>query len=219
MQNSLLGFKGVVASWYCVFLNHEKEEGAEKAPDCPSLKVIWINITIIHFFVFQRKPLRPSSVQNLRKTQQQTIAPPKKILPPNPIVRQTNGSSPPVRPYSVPNEGKDHPHRALEVVQNSEQSWSPQPFRNSEVMEDARRDTFVVARKETFSEHSMASTASPRRETFIVPKSTNVHDEVIVNVGGIFKKKNVKWYFHLFDVLFTFEIWNAKGILLFCSLT
>ena len=128
-------------------------------------------------------------MQNLRKTQQQTIAPPKKILPPNPIVRQTNGSSPPVRPYSVPNEGKDHPHRALEVVQNSEQSWSPQPFRNSEVMEDARRDTFVVARKETFSEHSMASTASPRRETFIVPKSTNVHDEVIVNVGGIFKKK------------------------------
>ena len=128
-------------------------------------------------------------MQNLRKTQQQTIAPPKKILPPNPIVRQTNGSSPPVRPYSVPNEGKDHPHRALEVVQNSEQSWSPQPFRNSEVMEDARRDTFVVARKETFSEHSMASTASPRRETFIVPKSTNVHDEVIVNAGGIFKKK------------------------------
>ena len=70
----------------------------------------------------------------------------------------------------------------MEVKQNSAQSWSPQPFKNAEVIveDDARRDTFVVARKEVFSEHSMASTASPRRETFIVPKSTNVHDEVSV---------------------------------------
>ena len=55
MQNSLLGFKGVVASWYCVFLNHEKEEGAEKAPDCPSLKVIWMNNSIIHFLCLSEK--------------------------------------------------------------------------------------------------------------------------------------------------------------------
>ena len=78
------------------------------------------------------------------------------------------------------------------------QSWSPQPFRNAEV-EDARRDTFVVARKEVFSENSMASTASPRRETFIVPKSTNIHDEVIVELPVLMvrylKKNLVKSYF------------------------
>ena len=112
----------------------------------------------------------------MRKTQQQLPAVlPKKNLLPNPITRQPSGTSPPVRPY----DDKSLSDRGLQVLQDSMVSLSPQPFRLN--AEDSRRDTFVVAHKEVFENASMTSSASPRRDTFVVPKSsTMIHEETTI---------------------------------------
>ena len=57
--------------------------------------------------------------------------------------------------------------------QDSAVSWSPQPFRQA--ANDSRRDTFVGGHQGVF-ENSIASTASPRRDTFVVPTSA-AHEE------------------------------------------
>ena len=134
------------------------------------------------FNYFQRKPLRPSSVQNLRKSQQIPVVPPKKNLPSNPISRQPIGSTPPVRAYV-----KDEDNRqGLQVLQDSTISWSPQPFRNAAEESrndtlDSRRDTFVVAHKDVFENASITNTTSPRRDTFVVPKATLIHEDSSFN--------------------------------------
>ena len=130
------------------------------------------------FNYFQRKPLRPSSVQNLRKSQQIPVVPTKKNLPSNPISRQPIGSTPPVRAYVKPKDNS----QGLQVLQDSAISWSPQPFRNAAEESrndalDSRRDTFVVAHKDVFENASMKNTTSPRRDTFVVPKATLIHED------------------------------------------
>lgn len=116
--------------------------------------------------VEQRKPLRPSSVQNLRKQNQDKTLTLKKKLPPNPVSRQPAGTCPPVRPYVVDKEKKQS------FPANSSASWSPQPFR----MAPPSSETFVTAHNGVFNVSTKENIESPRRDTFIVPKKTSVDE-------------------------------------------
>ena len=113
----------------------------------------------------KRKPLRPSSVQNLkRQSLNSTALASKKDLPPNPVVRQPQGTCPPVRPY-VNESNVDDKTATKKVFQEESLSWSPQPFKMAEV----KRETFSVPTVEAFE--MKENVASPRRETFIVPST------------------------------------------------
>jgi hypothetical protein len=115
----------------------------------------------------QRKPLRPSSVQNLKRQQpslDKTMVL-KKKLPANPVTRAASGVCPPVRPYV-----QDQPENFSKPRRESMASWSPQPFRM------ASEEAFDVSSvKENLN---LDSVASPRRDTFVIPKRVN--DETMV---------------------------------------
>ena len=88
-------------------------------------------------------------MQNLKKQlPEKTML--KKNLPPNPIIRQPAGSSPPNRLYLDAPKTKDLPQK---VEQPTSVSWSPQPFRmaNNSTMDGTQRETFIVANKEVFN--------------------------------------------------------------------
>ena len=113
----------------------------------------------------KRKPLRPSSVQNLkRQSMNSTSGASKKDLPPNPITRQPQGTCPPVRPY-VSESTVDDKSVTKKVSQQENLSWSPQPFKMAEV----KPETFSVVNNEAFE--MKENVDIPRRETFIVPNS------------------------------------------------
>ena len=114
----------------------------------------------------KRKPLRPSSVQNLKRQSLNSTASAasKKDLPPNPVIRQPQGTCPPVRPY-VSESNVDEKTATKKVFQEENLSWSPQPFKMAEV----KRETFSVPTVEAFE--MKENVASPRRETFIVPNA------------------------------------------------
>ena len=137
----------------------------------------------------QRRPLRPSSVQNLKKQNEKSSII-KSKLPPNPIVRHPPGSCPPVRPYNMERDVKKSGFlNASETTENV--SWSPQPFRMAAASANSveiKRETFVklesqqlfIETKENYQKSNADETIEQRRDTFIVPKATAISDESII---------------------------------------
>ena len=118
----------------------------------------------------KRKPLRPTSVQNLkRQSLNSTSLPAKKDLPPNPVTRQPNGTCPPVRPY-VAESNLDDKSAVKKVSQESSVSWSPQPFKMATSV--PKQETFVASNNSTVFEMK-ENIESPRRDTFVVPSISN----------------------------------------------
>ena len=116
--------------------------------------------------VDKRKPLRPTSVQNLkRQSLNSTSMASKKDLPPNPVARQPQGACPPVRPY-VAETNLDDKSAVKKVSQETNVSWSPQPFKMAATTVP-KQETFVASNSTVFD--MKENVESPRRDTFVVP--------------------------------------------------
>ena len=119
--------------------------------------------------VEKRKPLRPTSVQNLkRQSLNSTSMAAKKDLPPNPVTRQPQGACPPVRPY-VAETNLDDKSTVKKVSQESGVSWSPQPFKMAASV--PKQETFVASNSTVFDIKENVNVDSPRRDTFVVPST------------------------------------------------